>query len=69
MTTDQIIGTFGIVLGSNILTALAIYGMVQVSRAEREQRETGKKIPVPPYIYVAILAPLGFAISCLYYIS
>lgn len=69
MTTDQIIGTFGIVLGSNILTAMAIYGMVHVARAEREERETGMKVPVPTYIYVAILGPMGFAIACLYYIS
>ena len=69
VTTDQIIGTFGIALGANILTILAVYGMVQVARAEREERETGKKVPVPPYIYLSILGPAAFAASCLYYIS
>lgn len=56
-------------MGANILTILAVYGMVQVSRAEREERETGKKVPVPPYIYVSILGPAGIAAGCLYWIS
>lgn len=69
LTPDQIIGTFGIAMGANILTLIAVYGMVQVSRAEREERETGKKVPVPPFIYIIILAPAALAASCLYYIS
>lgn len=56
-------------MGANVLTLLAVYGMVQVARAEREERETGKKVPVPGYIYLSILLPAALAASCLYFIS
>lgn len=69
MTADQIIGTFGIAMAANVLTILAVYGMFQVARAERQARETGEKVPVPPYVYFLILVPAGLAASCLYYIS
>lgn len=69
LTADQIIGTFGIALGANVLTILAIYGMVQVSKAERQTRETGEKVPVPPYVYLLIIVPGALTAACLYYIS
>ena len=56
-------------MGANALTILAVYGMVQVARAEREERETGKKVSVPPFIYVCIVVPAFFSAACLYYIS
>lgn len=69
MTEDQIIGAFGIALGANALTIGAVYAMVQIAKADREQRENGQKVPVPPVYYFCIVGPALLAAACLYYIS
>jgi hypothetical protein len=59
----QIIGTLGISMASNLFCILVLYGIVQLSKAERE----GTKPPT--YLFVLVLVPAAIMLSCIWFIT
>ena len=62
MEAAQIVATLGISMAANLLCIMAVFGMVQVSKHERD------KTKPPGYVFALILVPAVLTISCLWFI-
>jgi hypothetical protein len=61
--------TFAAAMAANIFTAMAVIGVIQFSRLDRQAKAEGRKISAPGYLYVLILLPAVMAVSAIYSVS